>query len=53
VVSDGSGKPYRLKFRTPSFVHISALTKLCIGGRLADVIAIIGSIDIVMGECDR
>ena len=53
VVSDGSGKPYRMKIRTPSFVHISALTKLCIGGRLADVIAILGSIDIVMGECDR
>jgi NADH:ubiquinone oxidoreductase subunit D len=53
IVSDGSGKPYRMKIRTPSFVHISALTKLCKGGRLADVIAIIGSIDIVMGECDR
>ncbi len=53
VVSDGSGKPYRMKIRTPSFVHISALTQLCKGGRLADVIAIIGSIDIVMGECDR
>jgi NADH dehydrogenase I D subunit len=53
VVSDGSGKPYRMKIRTPSFVHISALTKMCVGGRLADVIAIIGSIDIVMGECDR
>jgi NADH dehydrogenase I D subunit len=53
VVSDGSGKPYRMKIRTPSFVHISALTKLCKGGRLADVIAIIGSIDVVMGECDR
>jgi NADH dehydrogenase I D subunit len=53
IISDGSGKPYRMKIRTPSFVHISALTKLCKGGRLADVIAIIGSIDIVMGECDR
>jgi NADH dehydrogenase I D subunit len=53
IVSDGSGKPHRLRIRTPSFVHISALPKLCEGGRLADVIANIGSIDIVMGDCDR
>jgi NADH dehydrogenase I D subunit len=53
IVSDGSGRPYRLRIRAPSFVHISTLPKLCEGGHLADVIANIGSIDIVLGECDR
>lgn len=53
IVSDGSGRPYRLRIRTPSFVHIAALPQLCVEARLADVIANIGSIDIVMGECDR
>jgi NADH dehydrogenase I D subunit len=53
IVSDGTGKPYRMKIRSPSFVHISVLPKLCEGGFIADVIANIGSIDIVLGECDR
>ncbi len=53
IVSDGTGKPYRLRIRPPSFVHISALPRLCEGSLVADVIANIGSIDIVMGECDR
>jgi NADH:ubiquinone oxidoreductase subunit D len=52
-VSDGTGKPYRMRIRTPSFVHISALQKLCVGVLVADVIALIGTIDIVLGECDR
>jgi NADH dehydrogenase I D subunit len=53
IISDGTGKPYRLRIRTPSFVHISVLPRLCEGGLVADVISNIGSIDIVLGECDR
>jgi NADH dehydrogenase I D subunit len=53
VMSDGTSNPFRMRIRTPSFVHAGALTKMCEGGFIADVIAIIGSIDIVMGECDR
>jgi len=53
LIADGSTNPYRVHFRTPSFVHISALPKLVEGEMLADVVAIIGSIDIVLGDCDR
>ena len=53
LVHDGSGKPYRMRIRAPSFVHASVLPKLCEGGLVADVIANIGTIDIVLGECDR
>jgi NADH dehydrogenase I D subunit len=52
-VSDGPGKPYRMRVRSPSFVHASVLPRLCRGGLVADVIANIGTIDIVLGECDR
>lgn len=52
-VSDGSGRPYRMRLRAPSFVHVSILPKLCEGALVADVIANIGTIDIVLGECDR
>jgi NADH dehydrogenase I D subunit len=52
-ISDGEGKPYRMRIRAPSFAHIAALPKLCEGGLIADVISNIGSIDIVLGECDR
>ncbi|MCX8030985.1 MAG: NADH dehydrogenase (quinone) subunit D [Thermodesulfovibrionales bacterium] len=52
-VSDGTGKPYRMRIRAPSFVHASALPKMCEGSLVADVIANIGTIDIVLGECDR
>ena len=52
-VSDGSGRPYRMRIRSPSFVHVSALPALSEGSLLADIIANIGSIDIVLGECDR
>ncbi|HTZ16945.1 MAG TPA: NADH dehydrogenase (quinone) subunit D [Dissulfurispiraceae bacterium] len=53
IVSDGSGKPYRLRLRTPSFLHVAALSRLCEGALLADAIANIGTVDIVMGDCDR
>lgn len=53
IVSDGTGKPYRMRLRAPSFVHASVLPKLCEGSMIADVIANIGTIDIVLGECDR
>ncbi len=52
-VSDGTGRPYRMRIRAPSFVHASVLPRLCEGSLVADVIANIGTIDIVLGECDR
>lgn len=53
VVSDGSPKPYRVKVRAPSFVNLQALPKLAEGGLVADLIACIGTTDIVLGEVDR
>jgi NADH dehydrogenase I D subunit len=53
IVCDDSSKPYRMRVRAPSFVHAGVLPKLCEGSLVADVIANIGSIDIVLGECDR
>ena len=53
MASDGSPKPYRVQLRTPSFVNLQALPKLCEGHLIADVIACIGTIDIVLGEVDR
>jgi NADH-quinone oxidoreductase subunit D len=53
LVSDGSNKPYRLKIRPPGFVHLSALDEMTRGHMLADVVAIIGTQDIVFGEVDR
>jgi len=53
IVSDGSGKPYRIHVRGPSFVNLQALPMMAKGKLVADVIAAIGSIDIVLGEVDR
>ena len=53
ISSDGSNKPHRMRVRPPSYVNLSALPKLVEGGLVADVIACIGTIDIVLGEVDR
>ncbi len=53
VASDGTPKPWRVKFRTPSFVNLQALPKLCEGRLIADVVACMGTLDIVLGEIDR
>nr|VFJ63702.1 MAG: NADH dehydrogenase subunit D [Candidatus Kentron sp. FW] len=53
IVSDGANKPYRLKIRAPGFVHLSAMDEMTRGHMLADVVAIIGTQDIVFGEVDR
>ena len=53
LVSDGTNKPYRCKIRAPGFAHIQAMDFLCRGHMLADVSAVIGSLDIVFGEIDR
>jgi NADH-quinone oxidoreductase subunit D len=53
LVSDGANKPYRLKCRAPGFAHLAALDEMVRGHMLADVVAIIGTQDIVFGEIDR
>jgi NADH-quinone oxidoreductase subunit D len=53
LISDGANKPYRLKIRAPGFVHLSAFDEMIRGHMLADVVAIIGTQDIVFGEVDR
>ena len=53
LVADGTNRPYRCKIRAPSFPHLQAMDFLCRGHMLADVSAVLGSIDIVFGEVDR
>ena len=53
IVSDGANKPYRLKVRTPSFVHLAAINEMVKGHMLADVVSVIGTLDLVFGELDR
>jgi NADH-quinone oxidoreductase subunit D len=53
VVSDGTNRPWRVKSRPPSLLACQALEKMIVGGLIADVIAVIGSIDVVMGDVDR
>jgi NADH-quinone oxidoreductase subunit D len=53
LVSDGANKPYRMKVRSPSFIHLSAMDELASGHMLADAVAIIGTLEIVFGEIDR
>ena len=53
VVSDGTNRPWRVKARAPSLLACQALEKMIVGGLIADVVAVIGSIDVVMGDVDR
>jgi NADH-quinone oxidoreductase subunit D len=53
LISDGANKPYRLKIRAPGFAHLAAMDEMVSGHMLADVVAIIGTMDIVFGEIDR
>jgi NADH-quinone oxidoreductase subunit D len=53
VASDGSPKPLRVHFRAPSFINLQALPHMIQGSLIADVVAAIGTIDIVLGEVDR
>jgi NADH-quinone oxidoreductase subunit D len=53
IYSKGGGVPYRLKIRAPSFVNLSILQKILPGHMISDVVTILGSVDFVMGECDR
>jgi NADH-quinone oxidoreductase subunit D len=53
LVSDGANKPYRLKIRAPGFAHLSAMDEMTRGHMIADLVAIIGTQDVVFGEIDR
>jgi NADH-quinone oxidoreductase subunit D len=53
IVSDGTNRPYRIKLRAPSFYACQGLPHMIVGGLIADVIAVIGSTDVVMGDVDR
>jgi NADH-quinone oxidoreductase subunit D len=53
MVSDGTGKPYRMRIRPPSFINLQSLRRMSIGHLVADVVALIGTLDIVLGEVDR
>ncbi|MBA3762584.1 MAG: NADH-quinone oxidoreductase subunit D, partial [Chthoniobacterales bacterium] len=53
LISDGSANPYRYRVRPPSFINLTVLEDMCLGHTVADVMVILGSIDIVMGEVDR
>ncbi len=53
IISDGANKPYRLKIRAPSFAHLASMSEMVVGHMLADVVAVIGTQDVVFGEVDR
>ena len=53
LISDGSPNPYRYRVRPPSFINLTLLEDLCLGHQVADVVVILGSVDIVLGEVDR
>jgi NADH-quinone oxidoreductase subunit D len=53
LISDGSPNPYRYRVRPPSFINLTVLEDMCLGHSVADVVVILGSVDIVLGEVDR
>jgi NADH-quinone oxidoreductase subunit D len=53
LISDGSPNPYRYRVRPPSLVNLTILEDMCLGNNVADVVLILGSVDIVLGEVDR
>jgi NADH-quinone oxidoreductase subunit D len=53
LISDGSPNPYRYRVRPPSLINLTVLEDMCLGQTIADVVVILGSIDIVLGEVDR
>jgi NADH-quinone oxidoreductase subunit D len=53
VISDGSANPYRYRVRPPSFINLTILEDMCLGHNVSDVVVILGSVDIVLGEVDR
>ncbi|NTV37070.1 MAG: NADH-quinone oxidoreductase subunit NuoD, partial [Anaerolineaceae bacterium] len=53
VISNGKPNPFRYHVRAPSFINLTGLAEMCIGEKVADVVTVLGSIDIVLGEVDR
>jgi NADH-quinone oxidoreductase subunit D len=53
IVSDGGIAPYRCKIRAPSFINLTAIRDMVVGGKMGDLITVFGSLDIVLGEVDR
>jgi NADH-quinone oxidoreductase subunit D len=53
LISDGSANPYRYRVRPPSLINLTVLEDMCVGRNIADVVIILGSVDIVLGEVDR
>jgi NADH-quinone oxidoreductase subunit D len=53
LISDGGPNPYRYRIRPPSFINLTVLEDMCLGRTVADIVVILGSVDIVMGEVDR
>jgi NADH-quinone oxidoreductase subunit D len=53
LISDGSGNPYRYRVRPPSLINLTVLEDMCLGHSVADIVVILGSVDIVLGEVDR
>jgi NADH-quinone oxidoreductase subunit D len=53
LISDGGANPYRYRIRPPSLINLTVLEDMCLGHRVADVVIILGSVDIVLGEVDR